>query len=60
MHAFSAYSMERFLVGMQSEFAIKVHDGPSIDVSFQTLPKEPTVLFMPTGNPASDPGFSDD
>ena len=60
MHAFGLYNMEQFLIGMKDEFAVKVHDGPSIQVSFDTLPGEPTVLLLPTGNPGLDPGFGFD
>ena len=60
MHAFGGYSMQQFLVGMSDAFAVTVHDGPAIDVSFQSLPGEPTVLFLPNANPGLDPGFSTD
>ncbi len=60
MHAFGGYSMQQFLVGMSDAFAVTVHDGPTIDVSFQSLPGEPTVLFLPNANPGLDPGFSSD
>ena len=48
MHAFGTYSLEQFMLGMSDEFATRVHDGPSLDVSFDTLPGEPTVLLMPS------------
>lgn len=48
MHAFGTYSLEQFLFGMQDEFAIKLHDSPTIDMSFDRLPAEPTVMVLPT------------
>ena len=59
MHAFGGYSMQRFLTGMSDAFAVTVHDGPTLDVSFQTLPGEPTVMFLPN-SPGLDLGFSVD
>lgn len=57
MHAFGNWSLERFAQGMSDEFAVKINDGPSAVFSLETLPREPTVLLMPTGNAALDPGF---
>ena len=45
---------------MKDEFAVKVNEGPSIRVAFDTLPGEPTVLLLPSGNPGLDPGFGVD
>ena len=58
MHAFGNYSMQQFLIGMKDTFAVTVHDGPGIDVSYQTLPGEPSVIFLPNASPGLDPGFS--
>lgn len=60
MHAFGGFSMQQFLIGMSDEFAVTVHDGPSIEVSYLTLPGEPTVMFLPNADPGLDPGFSAD
>ena len=60
MHAFGAWSMEQFLQGMSEGFAIEVNEGPSIEVAFNTLPKTPTVLFMPNGAPGGQPTFDVD
>ncbi|MEM7684557.1 MAG: MBL fold metallo-hydrolase [Paracoccaceae bacterium] len=56
MHAFGNYSMEQFLRGMSDEFAVTVHDGPTLDVSFQTLPREAMVMFLPN-SPGNEPDF---
>jgi L-ascorbate metabolism protein UlaG (beta-lactamase superfamily) len=58
MHAFGTASMERFLDGMKDEFAVEVNEGPSITVSFDTLPSRPTVMMLPTEG--SEPNFLDD
>jgi L-ascorbate metabolism protein UlaG (beta-lactamase superfamily) len=47
MHAFGRYSLEQFLHGMQDEFAIALNESPTIEVSLDTLPSEPTVLVLP-------------
>ncbi|MEM7424156.1 MAG: MBL fold metallo-hydrolase [Pseudomonadota bacterium] len=60
MHAWSAYSMEEFLTGMKEEFVVRVNEGPTLEVSFQTMPNEPTVLFMPNGTAGLQPGLSID
>ena len=57
MHAFGGYSMRQFLTGMSDAFAVVVHDGPTLDISFQTLPGEPTVMFLPNANPGLEPGY---
>lgn len=60
MHAFGGFSMQQFLIGMSDEFAVTANDGPSIEVSYLTLPGEPTVMFLPNADPGLDPGFSAD
>ncbi len=47
MHAFGTFTLEQFLLGMSDEFAIDLSDSPTIDVSYDTLPAEPTVLVLP-------------
>jgi L-ascorbate metabolism protein UlaG (beta-lactamase superfamily) len=47
MHAFGPYSLQQFLLGMRDEFAVGLSDSPTIEVSFDTLPAEPTVLVLP-------------
>jgi L-ascorbate metabolism protein UlaG (beta-lactamase superfamily) len=56
MHAFGTYSLERFLLGMQDEFVVDSSDSPTLEVSFDTLPEEPTVLVLP----GSGAGFGND
>lgn len=60
MHAFGTYSLERFLLGMSDEFAIKVNETPDITVSLDNLPGEPTVLVLPTRLGVNVPGIGDD
>jgi L-ascorbate metabolism protein UlaG (beta-lactamase superfamily) len=52
MHAFGTYSLEQFLTGMRDEFAVDLNDSATIEVSFDTLPADPTVLVLP-GSPWS-------
>ncbi|MCL5776591.1 MBL fold metallo-hydrolase [Limibaculum sp. FT325] len=44
MHAFGGASLRIFLDGMSDEFAIRQIGGPSLTVSLDTLPAEPTVM----------------
>ncbi|MFK7941392.1 MAG: MBL fold metallo-hydrolase [Paracoccaceae bacterium] len=60
MHAFGTYSLEQFLVGMSDEFAVELNNGPSVTLSFATLPSEPTVMLLSTANAALEPSFNDD
>ncbi|MEL6646027.1 MAG: MBL fold metallo-hydrolase [Pseudomonadota bacterium] len=46
MHWFSLSSLERFIVGMQDEFAIDRTGPNSIEVSLRTLPDRPTVVVL--------------
>ena len=48
MHAFTPATMQRFVEGMEPEFAFAVNDGPTLTVSLETLPGEPTVMILPT------------
>lgn len=48
MHAWSAASMQEFLVGMSDDFAIE-RGGTSIEVSLRTLPSRPTVVVLRPG-----------
>ncbi|MEM7058469.1 MAG: MBL fold metallo-hydrolase [Pseudomonadota bacterium] len=54
MHAFGTATLQQFLSGMSDEFAVKLNKGPSIVVSFDTLPSEPTVVLLPN-NPSLEP-----
>ena len=60
MHAFGTWSLEQFLVGMQDDFTIDVHEGPTAVFSLETLPSVPTVMLLPTGDPGLAPVWSDD
>lgn len=44
MHAFGGASLRIFLDGMSGEFAIRQIGGPTLTVSRDTLPSEPTVM----------------
>ena len=46
MHWFGRYSLERFLAGMQDDFAIEVTGEQSLEVSLRTLPDRPTVVVL--------------
>jgi L-ascorbate metabolism protein UlaG (beta-lactamase superfamily) len=46
MHWFSLSSLDRFLVGMQDEFAIEVTQGSTYEVSLRSLPDRPTVVVL--------------
>lgn len=55
MHWFGPGSLERFLDGMQGNFAIERRDESWIEVSLDTLPPRPTVVVLPPrrlGGPA--------
>jgi L-ascorbate metabolism protein UlaG (beta-lactamase superfamily) len=47
MHYFGGASLQEFLVGMSSEFRIKLNDEPTTTVSLTSLPRRPTVLVLP-------------
>lgn len=49
MHAFSSYSMARFLDEMSKEYEVKYDGGGEIVVSAATLPSVPTILLMAPG-----------
>lgn len=46
MHAFSPYSMQRFLQGMGDAFRAEVPETTTIAVSHDTLPSQPTVVVL--------------
>lgn len=46
MHWFSDYGLERFIAQVSDSFAIDRRDGPSMDISLRTLPREPTVVVL--------------
>ena len=60
MHAFGTDSLELFLQGMADEFAVELNEGPTVTLSYDTLPRQPTVLLLSTANAGLDPSFSDD
>jgi len=47
MHYFGRGSLEAFLIGMSSDFEIKVNDSATTTVSLPGLPRRPTVLVLP-------------
>jgi L-ascorbate metabolism protein UlaG (beta-lactamase superfamily) len=46
MHYFSAFSLQRFLVGMESDFAIDITGKRSVSVSLASLPQTRTVVVL--------------
>jgi len=46
MHWFGSSNLDRFLAGMQGEFAVREHGGPSIVISRDALPDRPTVVVL--------------
>ena len=46
MHWFGLSNLERFIEGMEGDFAIERADGPSIEVSLRSLPDRPTVVVL--------------
>ena len=59
MHAFGTFTLEKFIQGMSDEFAIRVNEGSTIEVSFDTLPSQPTVVLLPN-NPGLEPNLDYD
>jgi L-ascorbate metabolism protein UlaG (beta-lactamase superfamily) len=51
MHAFGAWSLQRFVDGMRSDFEVALAESASIRVSRDSLPSRPTVLVLPTRFP---------
>jgi len=47
MHFFGRGSLEAFLIGMSSDFEIKVNDSATTTVTLPGLPRRPTVLVLP-------------
>lgn len=47
MHAFGPYTLEQFLRGMQDQFTVTSSEWPTIDIAFDTLPAQPTVMVLP-------------
>jgi len=47
MHIFGAYSLRRFLEGMQGDFRVETGESRTIRVSVETLPSTPTVKVLP-------------
>src|SRR5512138_62184 len=46
MHYFGRSSLNTFLSGMAGDFAIEVSQSPTVDISLDTLPSQPTVLVL--------------
>ena len=46
MHYFGSASLNAFLAGMHQDFAIQVERDATTEVSFRTLPQQPTVLVL--------------
>lgn len=46
MHWFSISSLERFIDGVSSEFAIQRENGSTIELSLRDLPSRPTVVVL--------------
>lgn len=47
MHFFGGSSLDAFVAGMSTEFAVRVSKEPVTIVSLATLPRRPTVLVLP-------------
>lgn len=47
MHYFGRGSLEAFLIGMSSDFEIKVNNSATTTVTLPGLPRRPTVLVLP-------------
>ena len=60
MHAFGTYSLQQFLGYMGNNFEVEINDGPSITLSYQTLPKKPSVILLPTAHSHLEPSFGED
>lgn len=59
MHYWGYGSLRSFLEGMSDEFAIETVEGPTIALSYETLPSRPTVM-VPTADPTLDPNYGVD
>ena len=46
MHWFSGYSLEQFLTGISSDFAVVRTDDSALMVSLRSLPSRPTVITL--------------
>jgi L-ascorbate metabolism protein UlaG (beta-lactamase superfamily) len=47
MHYFGGPSLDAFVAGMSSDFAIRISESPVTRVSLSNLPRRPTVLVLP-------------
>ena len=47
MHYFSGGSLETFLAGMRTAFAVQTQEETTTTVSIKSLPAKPTILVMP-------------
>lgn len=46
MHWFGDFTLERFLAGMEAEFAVVDTGGSALTVSLERLPAQPTVMLL--------------
>ncbi len=46
MHWFSDFALANFLEGMADEFTVIELEGPSLDVSIDRLPSQPTIMVL--------------
>lgn len=47
MHFFGGTSLNLFVAGMSTDFAVRINQEPVTTVSLATLPRRPTVLVLP-------------
>jgi L-ascorbate metabolism protein UlaG (beta-lactamase superfamily) len=47
MHFFGGESLNLFVAGMSTDFAVRINEDPTAVVSLATLPRRPTVLVLP-------------
>jgi len=46
MHWFADRSLQRFLTGMEDEFAVRVTQQSALEVSLRSLPDDPTIVVL--------------
>jgi L-ascorbate metabolism protein UlaG (beta-lactamase superfamily) len=46
MHFFAGESLRAFIAGMRDDFDVRVSTDATIDISLESLPKQPTVLVL--------------
>ena len=47
MHYFDGSSLDEFIAGMSTDFAVRINEEPVTTISLTTLPRRPTVLVLP-------------